>query len=165
MKNLNFLLLASALIVLGVFLTAADHIDAPAVTGTTSDITDFYAFEAANPNNTVFVVNTIALLSPDMTEDADFDEDIMFEINIDTDGDATEEMVIQAIPKDDKMYFFGPTMVDAINTGTSGSIQSDANVTIVDISEYGEDAVITSNNGISVFAGPRDDPFFMDFGQ
>jgi hypothetical protein len=166
MKKLNFLLLAGTLFVLAAILIAADHIDAPAVTGTSSDITDFYAFEGANASNTVFVVNTRALLSPADTDAANFDENVMFEINIDTDGDAVEDMVIQAIPEDDRMYFFGPTPVSSDNTGTSGSVQTDAeNITIVDVTDYNEDAVTATNDGISVFAGPRDDPFFMDFGQ
>ncbi len=33
----------------GIYLIAADHIDAPAVTGSKSDITDFFAFQ--NPSN------------------------------------------------------------------------------------------------------------------
>ena len=35
-------------------LVPADHIDAPDVAVTTADITDFYTFEAAIQDNTVF---------------------------------------------------------------------------------------------------------------
>ena len=70
------------------YLIAADHIDAPAVTGTGSDITDVYAFQSpANANNMVFVVNVQGLLAPSATAAASFDEELMIEINIDIDID------------------------------------------------------------------------------
>jgi hypothetical protein len=46
------------------------------------------------------------LLSPNATAAA-FNENVMIEINIDNTGDNVEDLVIQAIKKDDKMYFFG----------------------------------------------------------
>jgi hypothetical protein len=48
------------------------------------------------------------LLSPNATAAAAFNENVMIEINIDNTGDNVEDLVIQAIKKDDKMYFFGP---------------------------------------------------------
>ena len=39
---------------------------------------------------------------------ASFDENVMVEFNIDTNNDNVEDLVIQAIPRDGKMYFFGP---------------------------------------------------------
>ena len=35
----------------------------------------------------------------------------------------------------------------------------------VDITPYGQSAVVESSGGIQAFAGPRDDPFFMDFNR
>jgi hypothetical protein len=35
----------------------------------------------------------------------------------------------------------------------------------VAISAYGSAAIIENTNGMKFFAGPRDDPFFMDFAQ
>jgi len=164
MKKFKLSFQIGALFVFGMILLAADHIDAPAVEGTSSDITDFYAFQG-DSDKIVFVANTQGLLSPMATGDATFDEDVMIEFNISTDGDATEELVIQAIPRDGKMYFFGPTAATG-NTGTSGTVQATADFTSVDITPYGDAAVIGNNdNGIKVFAGPRDDPFFMDFAR
>jgi len=53
-----------------VLLVAADHIDAPAVQGGSSDITDFYAFQGQNTDNLVFVANVQGLLSPSATTSA-----------------------------------------------------------------------------------------------
>jgi len=96
-------------VIAGFFLVAADHIDAPAVAGGTSDITDFYAFHGQNTDNLVFVANVQGLISPANTSDAAFDENVLIEFNIDTDQDNIEDLVIQAIPRNGKMYFFGPS--------------------------------------------------------
>ena len=165
MKKLKVLLGMSTLAVGGFFMVAADHIDAPAVQGGTSDITDYYAFQGSDTDNIVFVANVQGLLSPTDAASASFDENVLVEFNIDTDGDAVEDLVIQAIPRDGQMYFFGP--VAPASTGTSSTIVASGSQTIVDISAYGSSPSIATNtsNGIKAFAGPRDDPFFMDFAQ
>ncbi|MGK0413790.1 MAG: hypothetical protein ACJA1B_001998 [Polaribacter sp.] len=84
---------------------AAIHIDAPAASGTSADITDFYAFQAENTNNLVFVANVQGLLSPSASATASFDENVLVEFNIDTNDDKVEDLVIQAIPRDGKCIF------------------------------------------------------------
>ncbi len=164
MKKLAiFLLSAGAMILFALSITSADHIDAPAVTGTTMDITDYFAFESpANNNNMVFVANLQGLLSPTATGAAAFDEGTLIEFNIDSDGDLREDMIIQAIPRDGKMIVFGPTPATSI--GALSTIETGATRVEVDITSYGETAEITNEGGITVFAGPRDDPFFFDLG-
>jgi hypothetical protein len=163
MKKMKTYLLASAcaLIGLGVLLSA-DHIDAPAVQSTTSDITDFYAFQGENSNSIAFVVNYQGLLSPSATGAATFDENVLTEINIDTDGDNIEDLVIQAIPRDGKMYFFGPTAPS--QTGLNSTVLDETPQSVA-ITAYGSSAQIEEANGMKFFAGPRDDPFFMDFAR
>lgn len=154
------------LLLAGLFLLSADHIDAPAVQGGSSDITDFYAFQGENSDNMVFVANVQGLMSPAGTSEASFDESVMIEFNIDSNGDFVEDLVIQAVPKSGKMYILGPvapSQPGLSSTLTEDSVEDD--VTSVSITAYGEEAVISSRNGISAFAGPRDDPFFMDFAQ
>lgn len=148
-----------------ILFAAADHIDAPAVQGGSSDITDFYAFQGENQSNLVFVANLQGLLSPSATASASFDEDVMIEFNVDNDGDYIEDIVIQALPRNGKMYVVGPTTPN--QTGLMSMINTDTPnyLSVVDITPYGTDAIVSSQNGISVFAGPRDDPFFMDFAQ
>lgn len=163
MKKSKLLLGAAVIAVTGFFAIAADHIDAPAVTGGTNDITDFYAFQGQNTNNIVFVANIQGLLSPTATQKAKFDENTMLEINIDTNGDAIEDLVIQAIPKDGKMYFFGP--VAPGQTGMSSTVRTSGTMSNVDITPAGSNAMVATNAGMSFFAGPRDDPFFFDFDQ
>jgi hypothetical protein len=163
MKNNKLILGIAALALVGFFMISADHIDAPAVQGGSSDITDFYAFQGENTNNMVFVANVQGLLSPSATATATFDENVLIEFNIDTTGDNVEDFVIQAIPRDGKMYFFGPTVPTA--TGLNSAIETMATQSVVDITNYGSSANVATNAGMSFFAGPRDDPFFFDFAQ
>ena len=163
MKNFKFILGVGVFAAASFFFLSADHIDAPAVQGGTSDITDFYAFQGEDTNNLVFVANVQGLLSPTASASASFDENVMIEFNIDNTGDNVEDLVIQAIPRDGKMYFFGP--VAPGTTGLSSTVLTNATQTVVDITAYGETAMTESSNGITAFAGPRDDPFFFDFNQ
>ncbi len=164
MKKSKILIGVAVIAIAGFIGIAADHIDAPAVQGGSSDITDFYAFQGANTSNLVLVANVQGLLSPSATGSASFDENTLVEFNIDTNGDAIEDLVIQATARDGKMYFFGP--IAPSQTGTSSTILTNASAQgSVDITPYGSDAIIATNAGMSFFAGPRDDPFFFDFAQ
>jgi len=125
----------------------ADHIDAPSVTNKPTDITDVYVFRAENPGNMVFVANTQGLLTPGATADATFDENTMIEFNIDN--------------NDDKMKVYGPAVPKV--TGTISYLNINKLSVQTDITKYGQDPLIgTGDNGVKVFAGPRDDPFFFD---
>ncbi|MDI5889260.1 MULTISPECIES: DUF4331 family protein [Flavobacterium] len=164
MKKTKMILGLSLVAVSGLILVAADHIDAPAtMSGDAGDITDVYAFQGQNTSNLVFAVNTQGLLSPNATGAATFKENVMVEINIDNTGDNVEDLVIQAIKRDDKMYFFGP--VAPGTTGTSSTVKTTAATGNVTISTYGATALTAEQNGMKFFAGPRDDPFFFDLGQ
>jgi hypothetical protein len=165
MKKTKILLVAGLLSIAGLVSIAADHIDAPAVQGGSADITDYYAFQGEDTSTIAFVVNTQGLFSPTATSSATFNEDVMIEFNIDTNGDAVEELVIQAIARDGKMYFFGPVAPSA--TGLNSTVLKDSEITgVVDITSYGSSALTSTNSvGMKFFAGPRDDPFFMDFAQ
>ena len=164
MKKTRILAVTVFLAIIGLITIAADHIDAPAVQGTSADITDFYAFQGQDNNNIVFVANVQGLLSPSATSSATFDENVLVEFNIDTNADAVEDFVIQAIPRDGKMYFMGP--FSPTNTGLNSTINTvTTNGGIVEITKYNSSAITSTNRGMKFFAGPRDDPFFMDFAQ
>lgn len=150
-----------------IYLIGADHIDAPAVgsltTGSSvSDITDYYAFESpANSDNYVFVCNVAGLTAPSATGDLSFDSSIMYEFNIDNDGDNVEDLVIQAYFKNGKVYTYGA--VEPSMTGATSQIEKSGTKVSTDITQYGDSPIVGSAGGIQIFAGPRDDPFYMDF--
>lgn len=162
MKKKNLLLTAFALLSVSIGIVwAADHIDAPGVASTSSDITDFYAFQSPeNSDNMVFVVNTQGLLDPTASATAAFDENVLVQVNIDNTGDYVEDLVIQAVVNKGELSVYGPVKPSV--TGLTGKVETDATVTTAEVTSYGKTAEIGSKNGIKVFAGPRDDPFFFD---
>jgi hypothetical protein len=163
MKKIIISLCVLASFITSLYLIAADHIDSPAVMGTGSDITDFYAFESPeNDDNMVFVFNVKGLLSPAETSTATFDEDVMLEINIDNSStkDNIEDLVIQAVFEDGKVKVYGP--VAPIEKGLNSTLANAGTPVEAMVSTYGASPVVASSNGIKVFAGPRDDPFFFD---
>lgn len=159
------LALAASVACAASYLIAADHVDAPAVTGTSSDITDVYAFQSpANANNMVFVVNVQGFIAPAATGAASFDEEVMIEINIDNSStkDNVEDLVIQAAFDNGKVKVYGPAA--PIQTGLTSTLLTSTPIE-TSVSTYGADPTIGESNGIKVFAGPRDDPFFFDFNR
>ncbi len=162
MKKTKLYLGFSVVAVIAIIMVAADHIDAPSTMGTSADIADFFAFEPSEgSDNTVFAVDLQSNVLPDLAYGT-FDEDVLTEINIDTDNDLVEDLVIQAIPRDGTMYFFGPFA--PTQTGLNGQVLVDYPLGSVEIS--GSSAIVeTTNEGVSLFAGPRQDPFFFDFFQ
>jgi hypothetical protein len=164
MKKMIAFAILSVAIVVGGILLAADHIDAPAVKGQSTDITDLYVFQGADANNLVFVANTQGLLAPSATGAAAFDPNTLIEIKIDNNNDNVEDLVIQAIYKDGKINIYGPVAPSLSGTivKAEGAITASAAVTA-----YGASTptIGTGGSGIKVFAGPRDDPFFFDLDQ
>jgi hypothetical protein len=170
MKKKILLIAAIAVTLAGGIIIAADHIDAPAVTGpgNTSpgtDITDIYAFQSpADNSKMVFVVNTQGLLSPSASATATFPSNVMYEFNIDNTGDNVEDLVIQALVQSGKMRVYGP-VAPAVK-GITSTVLTSGPVTEVAVTAYGASPVsATNSNGIKIFAGPRDDPFFFDLAR
>jgi hypothetical protein len=153
----------------GGIIFAADHIDAPAVTGPGStslgnDITDIYAFQSpADNSKMVFVMNVQGLLSPAASATATFPSNVMYEFNIDNSGDNVEDLVIQCLVQNGKMRVYGPVAVGT--PGTVSTVKTSGPTTEVTVTAYassGSPSTASNSNGTRIFAGPRDDPFFFD---
>jgi hypothetical protein len=152
----------------GGILLAADHIDAPAVTGTGSvslgtDITDLYAFQSpADNSKMVFVLNSQGLMSPAASSAASFPSNVMYEFNIDNNGNNVEDLVMQCLVQNGRTRVYGP--VAPSTTGITSTVMTSGPLTEAAVTAYGATAPVvgTNSNGIKIFAGPRDDPFFFD---
>ena len=168
MKKKILLGLSLGLVVAGGIIYAADHIDAPAVTGagnvsTGADITDLYAFQSpADNSKMVFVINTQGLMSPAVSSTATFPNYVMYELNIDNNGDNVEDLVIQCLVQNGKIRVYGP--VAPGTTGTTSTVHTSGSMTEAAVTAYAaaSPTIVTGSTGIKVFAGPRDDPFFFD---
>ena len=158
-------ILSCALVAIAGIVLAADHNDAPAVKGQATDVTDLYVFQGQNTDNLVFVGSTQGLLAPGATPGAKFDPKTLIQFKIDNNGDNVEDLVIQAIYQDGKVNVFGPTRPS--HTGARSKIEKEDFLGSVPVTPYGAShpIVVTSSNGIKLFAGPRDDPFFFDLDQ
>ncbi|QAA82957.1 DUF4331 domain-containing protein [Aequorivita sp. H23M31] len=159
-KSKLFAVISSVgLIFLAIVLISGDHNDAPSLRGTKADIADFYAFQAPDSDKLVLVLNLQGLIPAGLpTEQAEFDENVLMEFNIDLNNDLKEDVLIQAIKRRDSMYFFGPFQTN--ETGLESTINTEI-MHKVKISTK-EDVFITEENGMKFFAGPREDPFFFD---
>mgnify|MGYP003407884632 CR=1 len=166
MKRNKLLLSAFAVaaLITGGIMYAADHIDTPAVTGQSSDITDLYVFRGQDVNNLVFVANTQGLLAPGATAAAKFDENTVIEFNIDNNADNIEDLVIQCKydVASNSMQVYGP--VAPSEKGTRSKLEGSVKASAV-VTAYGAAPIIGTGGGIKVFAGPRDDPFFFDLNR
>jgi len=127
-----------------------------------TDLTDVYAFPGA-PRRIVLVMDTRAFLTPAQATDpaeASFDHNLLYQFKIDIDGDAKEDKVIQVTftgeGANQKVQVRGPLAPPVV-----GAMENEvADVTPVVTGALG--TTLGSAPGIQVFAGPRDDPFFVD---
>jgi hypothetical protein len=160
------------LLVAGGILFAADHIDAPSVTGSGNtslepDITDLYAFQSpADNSKMVLVLNWQGLMSPTRTSTATISNNLLLEFNIDNNGDNVEDLVIQAKFQDGKFRVYGPVKPTA--TGTGSTIMTSGSMVEGTVTPYASSSspnIASNSSGMKVFVGPRDDPFFFDIAR
>jgi hypothetical protein len=154
-----------ACLITGGIIYASDHMDSPTVTGTPADITDLYVFQGRDTSKLVFVGNTQGLLTPAATGSAKFDPKTLIQFSIDNNGDNIEDLVIQCKynASTNRMEVWGP--VKPSFTGTQSILEGPVTAS-VEVTPYGAaNPIVNTENGISVFAGPRDDPFFFDLNQ
>jgi hypothetical protein len=141
----------------------SDHADSPAVLARPgADLTDVYLFPAPrNDANVVVAVDAHPLIAPGMGTTTFFDPGVMYQIKIDNTGDGVEDLVIQfsaSAPKDgaQTIAVYGPGKPN--QTGTSSTW-------IAQTGSFTYNAKTATVNGMKVFAGPREDPFFFDLAQ
>jgi hypothetical protein len=161
--------LVAALVALGGLAGAArhaigsDHQDTPFVElNPKTDLTDVYAFPGGS-GRTVLAMDTRAFLTPAQATDpaqASFDPDLLYQFKIDTDGDAVEDKVIQVTftgeGADQQLQVRGP-----LAPPTRGAMENQ----VADVTPAVTGAlktVLGTSSGVQAFAGPRDDPFFID---
>jgi len=176
------LVLMGAAIVLTAFLmqkagppaaSAADHLDAPGATppggDVQRDITDVYAFRSpTNSANTVLALNVNGVGSPGEAApgpDRTFARGapavgntkfVLYNLNIDNDGDAVADIVLSTR--------FGAPQADGVQ-----ELEVRNNGMLVIPKDLGRSTgfseatpYVATKDGVSVFAGQRDDPFFFD---
>jgi hypothetical protein len=198
MKTPRLTALLFALLV-PILASASSHREAPLITeDPTMDNTDVYAFRSPDNANTITIIaNYIPLQEPANGPNFyNFTPAGLYEIHIDNDGDAVEDITYQFRFRNDVrnagtfLYNTGPvtTLEDAdLNvrqfysvqrieglrrSGTSTAMGASFQVapynigpkSTPDYASLASAAVFNLPGGGRVFAGPRDDPFFVDIG-
>jgi uncharacterized protein DUF4331 len=160
-----------------------------------ADNTDLYVFVSPDKTDTVtFVANYIPLEEPNGGPNFNaFGDDVLYEINVDNNGDGEEDISYQfrfdtrIRNKNTFLYNTGPIKslddknwnmpqfysITRVEKGNSKTLARDlltppANVgprSTPNYDKLAKAAVHSIDGGMKVFAGPRDDPFFVDLGS
>ena len=148
--------------------SAADHRDSMALTADAkADIADVYVFVSpVDADRLVLAMTVDGLIPPSEVGTHRFDPDVLYQWKIDGDGDAVEDLVIQARAVGNgpgqQMVFRGPAVPE--RAGSESMLLRGPDMGRVRVSANRE-AIISTDRGVSVFAGVRDDPFFFDLAQ
>jgi hypothetical protein len=142
---------------------ASDHQDSPDVElNPASDMTDFYAFPSSTTGNIVLAMDSWAFLTPAETPTASFDPNQLYQFKVDNTGDAKEDLVIQVTFQgtgaNQTVQVRGPIAPPVV-----GAMQNTVSTAAPVVS--GKVNTTLAANGMTVFAGPRSDPFFIDLEQ
>lgn len=142
----------------------SDHQDTPDVElNPASDMTDVYAFPGSSPDLTVLVLNSWAFITPAQTASTYFDPNLLYQFKIDTNGDGIEDRVIQVTfngtGAGQTVEVRGPVAPPV--AGAMGNIIAPQAPAVTGAIN----TVLGTASGMQVFAGWRDDPFFIDLEQ
>ena len=141
---------------------ASDHQDTPLVEfNPRHDVNDVYAFPGSSPDRIVLVLGTQSPITPAGVSTAAFGDkdEVLYQLKVDNNGDRAEDVVFQFTfsgpAHNQKVRMQGPAApneVGTMNTLINGKreLQGSTN------------AVLGSATDIQLFAGARDDPFFID---
>lgn len=143
---------------------ASDHQDNPLVElNPAMDMSDFYAFPGSAADRIAMVLDSRPLLTPAQTPSASFDPNILYQFKIDNTGDAKEDRVIQVTFKGT-----GPTQTFELRGPMAPPVVGGMMNTVADVTPSltgNINQVTGSASGIQVYAGAREDPFFLDLEQ
>ena len=143
---------------------ASDHQDNPLVElNPAMDMTDVYAFPGSSPDRIALVLNSWAFLTPAQTPSTSFDPNLLYQFKIDNTGDAKEDKVIQIVFKgtgaNQTVEVRGPVAPPVLGAMNNQLASGDPAVS------GPLNQVLGSASGIQVFAGAREEPFFIDLEQ
>ena len=141
----------------------SDHQDTPEVElSPRMDINDVYAFPGSSDDRIALVMTTSSPITPAQAGSATFDPNLLYQLKVDNNGDAVEDLVLQitfeGTGSNQRVRVRGPIRPEV--TGTRNTIVTSAPETTGTIN-----TPFGSASNIQVFAGIRDDPFFLDLEQ
>ena len=142
---------------------ASDHQDTPEVElSPRMDVNDVYAFPGATADRIVLAMTTSSPITPAQSAAAAFDPNLLYQLKVDNSGDGVEDKVFQitfsGTGANQQVAVRGP--VAPAQTGTMNTL-----VTSGSVVTGATNTNLGAASGTQVFAGLRDDPFFLDLEQ
>lgn len=146
-------------------LSASDHVDTAEVElSPRLDLNDVYAFPGSSDGRIVLVMNVASPISRLGATGARFDANALYQFKVDNTGDGVEDRVIQVLFDDmtsgtQRVNVLGPAapadtgQVNRLIPASGTVLQGDLGT------------AFGSASAMQVFAGPRKDPFYLDFEQ
>lgn len=139
-------------------IQAADHVDSPrtnALANRDLDITDVYVFRSpATRTNAVIAVNHQSIFNPAggiaIASGTLFASDGVYQTFVDRNGDLVPDLTITT-----RFAGAGPVQIFSVEGLTPAPITGN-------VTPLGSSPLIVQREGITVFCGARDDPFFFD---
>lgn len=141
---------------------SSDHQDSPAMVARPgADITDVFLFPSpSDPAKVVLAMDVHPLIPQGMGAATFFDPGVMYQFKIDNTGDHKEHLVLQfktdGFGADQKLTVFGPS---------KPNVQGTASTWVAETGAARYNKVTELPNGVKVFAGPAEDPFYFDLAQ
>src|SRR5438046_5828169 len=149
----SLLLATAAAIGLTRWIKASDHKDSALLAADhAADIADVYTFRSpVHPDNVVLVMTVSGFIPPSEASTTFFDPNVLYQWKIDNNGDAVEDLVIQAFVTGtgghQVMHFRGPAAPSDI--GATDRIIDGAETATVAVSNT-PTPVVASRNGMTV---------------
>lgn len=168
---------ASALVLAGVGAAAvlareshgSDHVDTAEVElSPTLDLNDVYIFPGSTDQRIVMVMDVASPINALGRNVRGFDPNALYQFNIDNNGDARPDLVLQFLfdqmtDSTQRVNVLGPAAPNFAPGDTTGMRMRLVANPVSTSNPFNQN--FTTANGMQVFAGPRNDPFYIDFEQ
>ena len=127
------------------------------------DMTDVYAFPGSSADRIALVLNSWGFITPAQASTTYHDPNLLYQFKVDNTGDAKEDRVIQVLFKGtgagQTVEVRGPMAPPDV--GSMNNRVAD----VAPVISGPVNQVLGSSTGVQVFAGVREEPFFIDLEQ
>jgi hypothetical protein len=147
--------------------TSSDHVDTAEVELSPQlDLNDVYVFPGSTDGRIVLVMDVASPINALGRSITRFDPNALYQFKIDNNGDAREDLVLQFLF--DEMTD-GTSRVNVLGPAAPNNVDAQGMrnrpVTGPVSANNAYNATFTTANGMQVFTGPRNDPFYIDLEQ
>lgn len=146
--------------------TSSDHVDTAEVEISPQlDLNDVYVFPGSTDGRIVLVMDVASPINALGRNVTRFDPNALYQFKIDNNGDATEDLVLQFLFDEmsdgsARVNVLGPAAPEGPSLGQRNRLLGGP---LSGNNPF--NATFTTANGMTVFTGPRNDPFYVDFEQ